>query len=411
MVVFLADVATLDGSSSNDNPAGKLLTAAIWGQRVFLTSLQDQYQQHQGHNDGAGIVGVGGANNDDGDYVFSDWVDNASSRCAAQYEELCAASTADGPFMVGLRWARILILKVGRMYMGAPLCLMLLPLLVGMAVGYHLGAQRSRQTESVQHQQDKGSSTPTTTTTTTTTTTIIPMASKMGMETAMRTDTSSASISSIVSIFTVWFWMSVNRVWQLLPFSVRRMVLSLSTPVSNTPATVPRAQTKPSNTTTTTTSTVPSAARGEGEESTKTLLEKEDRVRTTLLSDDHTTRESGVELAALPRHVAVVMDGNRRYGRERYGDATKGHWDGSKTLVEFAKWCIAEHISVLTVYAFSSENWNRDPKEVAALMAIFCTYCDELRVEAKKRNIRIHVLSTETQQVRLPFVVVGGSGQ
>jgi hypothetical protein len=126
---------------------------------------------------------------------------------------------------------------------------------------------------------------------------------------------------------------------------------------------------------------------------------KENQVRAELKSDANTARESGVDLEHVPRHVAVIMDGNRRYGRARYGDVSKGHWDGSKTLVDFAKWCIAEGVEVLTVYAFSTENWNRDPSEVASLMKIFVQYCNELRVEAIERNIRIHVLSTDTARV------------
>lgn len=101
------------------------------------------------------------------------------------------------------------------------------------------------------------------------------------------------------------------------------------------------------------------------------------------------------------------MDGNRRYGRAKYGDVSRGHWDGSSKLVEFAKWCVAEEISVLTVYAFSTENWNREPSEIRALMTIFSEYCDELRVEALKRNIRIHVLSTDTSRVSQPQIARG----
>ena len=93
------------------------------------------------------------------------------------------------------------------------------------------------------------------------------------------------------------------------------------------------------------------------------------------------------------------MDGNRRYGRSKYGSITRGHWDGSKTLVDFSKWCLAEGIKVVTVYAFSTENWNRGASEVSALMNIFCKYCDELRVEAVENGIRLQVLSTETDQV------------
>mmetsp|Transcript_31192 Transcript_31192/g.63417 ORF Transcript_31192/g.63417 Transcript_31192/m.63417 type:complete len:451 (+) Transcript_31192:41-1393(+) len=120
-------------------------------------------------------------------------------------------------------------------------------------------------------------------------------------------------------------------------------------------------------------------------------------------------RESGVDLRRVPRHVAVIMDGNRRYGKAKYGNATRGHWDGSKTLIEFAKWCIAEGVQVLTVYAFSTENWDRDPSEVSALMSIFCKYCDELRVEAIKQGIQIHVLSTD--DTRIPQEVMSGINQ
>ena len=136
------------------------------------------------------------------------------------------------------------------------------------------------------------------------------------------------------------------------------------------------------------------------------LAQREDATRQQLSSDANTNRESGVPLSSVPKHIAVIMDGNRRYGRQRYGSATRGHWDGSKTLADFAKWCMAEGVKVLTVYAFSTENWDRDPDEVAALMAIFVRYCDELREEALLRGIRLRVLSTETD--RIPLDVTAG---
>ena len=130
------------------------------------------------------------------------------------------------------------------------------------------------------------------------------------------------------------------------------------------------------------------------------------RTRTELQESVEVERESGVPEESIPQHVAVIMDGNRRYGKQRYGNATRGHWDGSRTLVEFAKWCMAEGVSILTVYAFSTENWDREPAEVAALMSIFVKYCEELRVEAVKRGIRIHVLTTEDE--RIPSDVKAG---
>lgn len=98
-------------------------------------------------------------------------------------------------------------------------------------------------------------------------------------------------------------------------------------------------------------------------------------------------------------YCRVIMDGNRRYGREKYNCANRGHVDGSKTLVEFSKWCLAEGVQMVTVYAFSTENWNRCPSEINSLMNLLCTYCDELRLEAQKRRIKVQLLSTDSQRV------------
>ncbi|KAL3792030.1 hypothetical protein HJC23_011195 [Cyclotella cryptica] len=136
------------------------------------------------------------------------------------------------------------------------------------------------------------------------------------------------------------------------------------------------------------------------------FVEERDAKARMELRSQESTRESGVDLQCVPRHIAVIMDGNRRYGKTKYGNATRGHWDGSKTLIEFTKWCVDEGVKVLTVYAFSTENWDRDPSEVSALMSIFCKYCEELRVEALQRGIRIRVLTTEGE--RIPMNVQEG---
>lgn len=127
---------------------------------------------------------------------------------------------------------------------------------------------------------------------------------------------------------------------------------------------------------------------------------RDDQTREYLKSSLHSQRESGLGPCQIPKHIAVIMDGNRRYGKTKYGSATRGHWDGSKTLVDFAKWCLAEGIEIVTVYAFSTENWNRSAKEVNSLMNIFCKYCEELGVEALEKGIRLKVLSTEMDKVR-----------
>ena len=113
------------------------------------------------------------------------------------------------------------------------------------------------------------------------------------------------------------------------------------------------------------------------------------------------TNENDVHVR--PKHVAIVMDGNRRYGRLKSGNAMSGHWEGGKTLVNVIEWCVEEGLDMLTVYAFSTENWSRDAGEVDTLMTIFVQYATTLLEEALKNNVRVKVLCTDG--ARLPSKV------
>jgi undecaprenyl diphosphate synthase len=62
--------------------------------------------------------------------------------------------------------------------------------------------------------------------------------------------------------------------------------------------------------------------------------------------------------------------------------------------VDFIQWCMLDGIEIATVYAFSTENWNRDPSEVNTLMSIFAKYAESLTVEASTRNVRVRIFST-----------------
>lgn len=73
----------------------------------------------------------------------------------------------------------------------------------------------------------------------------------------------------------------------------------------------------------------------------------------------------------VPRHLAIIMDGNRRYAKEIGMDTVQGHIKGRDKLEELLDWCLDVGISVLTVYAFSTENLTREPEEVEALMDLF----------------------------------------
>ncbi|KDO35769.1 hypothetical protein SPRG_00512 [Saprolegnia parasitica CBS 223.65] len=97
----------------------------------------------------------------------------------------------------------------------------------------------------------------------------------------------------------------------------------------------------------------------------------------------------------VPKHIAAIMDGNRRYGRTRYGLPLKGHQDGSQRVVDFMNWCVGAGVQILTVYAFSTENWGRAQAEVDALMNIFTSFMHDIIPQALERNIRVCVLVSD----------------
>ena len=78
-----------------------------------------------------------------------------------------------------------------------------------------------------------------------------------------------------------------------------------------------------------------------------------------------------VKLYPTPGHVAVIMDGNRRYAREMELMPGEGHEKGKNKLEQMLDWCLLLDIKVLTVYAFSTENMNRNSEEVETLMRMF----------------------------------------
>ena len=93
---------------------------------------------------------------------------------------------------------------------------------------------------------------------------------------------------------------------------------------------------------------------------------------------DKTVSES---LAVVPRHVAIIMDGNNRWAKKRLLPGLAGHKAGVDAVRAVIKVCAEAGVEVLTLFAFSSENWQRPAEEVGALMELFLS---ALRREAKK---------------------------
>ena len=93
-----------------------------------------------------------------------------------------------------------------------------------------------------------------------------------------------------------------------------------------------------------------------------------------------------------PKHVAIIMDGNRRWAKQNKLTSTIGHKEGAKTIEKIVRYANKIGINYLTVYAFSTENWKRTKEEVGALMGLLQNYLDNFAKKADTENIKIKVL-------------------
>lgn len=105
------------------------------------------------------------------------------------------------------------------------------------------------------------------------------------------------------------------------------------------------------------------------------------------------------EFPEIPRHIAVIMDGNGRWAKERGLPRREGHRAGAESVREVTDACIELGVEYLTLYAFSSENWNRPEAEVQALMALLDRFLSEKAKDLEKQKIRLLAIG---QLDRLP---------
>lgn len=92
---------------------------------------------------------------------------------------------------------------------------------------------------------------------------------------------------------------------------------------------------------------------------------------------------------AIPRHIAIVMDGNGRWAKARHRPRSFGHNAGRKAVREVVEGCLREGVEALTLFAFSSENWQRPEEEVGALMALFVRALDKETDELHAQGVRL----------------------
>lgn len=106
-------------------------------------------------------------------------------------------------------------------------------------------------------------------------------------------------------------------------------------------------------------------------------------------------RIAKIDKERLPVHIAIFMDGNGRWATKRGLPRSAGHREGSETLRKIVKCCGEIGIKYLTVYAFSTENWNRPKDEVDALMDLLLEYLKNAEKEIGGKNVRISVIGSK----------------
>jgi undecaprenyl diphosphate synthase len=99
-----------------------------------------------------------------------------------------------------------------------------------------------------------------------------------------------------------------------------------------------------------------------------------------------------INLQRLPHHIAIIMDGNGRWAQEKGQDRLYGHFHGVESVRNIVEGCAELGVGYLTLYAFSTENWDRPEYEVTGLMELLV---DTIRKETEtlnKNNIKLHVI-------------------
>jgi len=98
----------------------------------------------------------------------------------------------------------------------------------------------------------------------------------------------------------------------------------------------------------------------------------------------------------MPKHIAIILDGNRRWAKEKGKPASFGHKEGAKTLEKIVRYANSIGLGYITVYAFSTENWKRAEEEVKTLMLLLQNYLDDYGKRADTENIKVKILGDIT---------------
>lgn len=114
-------------------------------------------------------------------------------------------------------------------------------------------------------------------------------------------------------------------------------------------------------------------------------------------------KKKELDINSIPKHIAIIMDGNGRWAKKRGFTRSMGHREGSRTLKKIVEACYQLGVKYLTVYAFSTENWSRPQEEVDELMKLLLEYLRNAEKELAGKKVRIRVIG---EKKNLPDEIV-----
>jgi len=117
-----------------------------------------------------------------------------------------------------------------------------------------------------------------------------------------------------------------------------------------------------------------------------------DQSQITFASEERFLASASDHQSDFPRHVAIIMDGNGRWARRRMMPRLEGHRQGAKAVRRAVEFCRRNGIGFLTLYAFSTENWQRPQGEVSGLMRLLSQFLDSELVELHAQDIRVQTI-------------------
>ncbi len=113
-----------------------------------------------------------------------------------------------------------------------------------------------------------------------------------------------------------------------------------------------------------------------------------------------------MEKLQIPRHLGMILDGNGRWAEKRGLPRTAGHVEGTENVVRMTRACSKRGIRVLSLYAFSTENWKRSAEEVGALMKLIVRFVNSYLEELDRNQIRLETMGDLSRLPRLSRLAV-----